>query len=286
MIQIVNIDNSFDSYQRLISLYEEYKDKAFSDIHIGFYQWFAANMSAALGALLDVFTTNLNDVHFDCFNPQSIEQILLKNDFLTYYGKARAVDVNQTTIRFQKLKPTDGKYFKTYVIEELIGRAELPQMSVALKEKMIEAIYEMFVNAQIHSETEFIYTCGQFFPNKNKIEFTIVDTGIGFRNKINNRFKRSLSATQAIQWAVEDKNTTKETVSGGIGLALLKEFISMNKGRMQIVSDSGFYEFGTEGVSIKPFSGQFPGTIVNLEFCTDDNNSYALKNEININDIF
>ncbi|MDR4507873.1 MAG: hypothetical protein MRJ65_06500 [Candidatus Brocadiaceae bacterium] len=44
--------------------------------------------------------------------------------------------------------------------------------------KITESIYEIFVNAQIHSETDFIYTCGQFFPNKHMIEFTIKDTGI------------------------------------------------------------------------------------------------------------
>ena len=147
-------------------------------------------------------------------------------------------------------------------------------------------IYEIFVNAQIHSASPFIYTCGQFFPNKNKIEFTIVDTGIGFKEKINQRFNSNLSAIQAIKWAVQDKMTTKIGVSGGIGLAVLKEFIELNKGKMQIVSSDGFYQFDSEGELDNQFSGQFPGTIVNLQFKTDDKHNYSLKNEIDINDIF
>jgi len=280
-----NINNSFESYQQFISFYDNNKNKVFADIPLELHSWFAANMSATLGAVLDLLAEGFNDIHFKQIAPLT-EQILLKNDFLTYYGKNRETDTYHTTIRFQKLKPTDGRYFKTYVIEELIGRAELPQMSQALKEKMVEAIYEMFVNAQIHSETKNIYTCGQFYPNKHTIEFTIVDSGIGFKNKINNRFGCSVDAVQAIQWAVKDKNTTKENVSGGIGLALLKEFIEMNKGKMQIVSDSGFYEFGTEGDTFKLFNGQFPGTIVNLQFRTNDMSAYSLKNEIDVNDIF
>ena len=55
---------------------------------------------------------------------------------------------------------------------------------------------------------------------------------------------------------------------------------------MQIVSDAGFYEFGTKGDTYKLFNGQFPGTIVNLQFRTDDNCNYTLKSEINVNDIF
>jgi anti-sigma regulatory factor (Ser/Thr protein kinase) len=285
MTTLSNINNTYESYQALISFYQENKDKASDRIYFQFHSWFAANMSAALGAILDAFTERFNSVHFDNISP-AVERILLKNDFFTYYGRRREVDVNHTTIRFQKLKPTDGRYFKVYVIEELIGRTELPHMSDALKEKMVEAIYEIFVNAQIHSETQYIYTCGQFFPKKNEIEFTIVDTGVGFKNKINKRFGRSLSAKDAIAWAVEDKNTTKENISGGIGLALLKEFIGINRGKLQIVSDNGFYQYSVNGVSSRQFTGQFPGTIVNLQLRTDDGSNYALKTELDTNDIF
>lgn len=286
MNRLITINNTFESFQSLIQLYETHKDELFGNIHLEIHRFFAANMSAALGAILDKFTANLNSINFD-LKPE-IETILSKNDFLTYFGKQRAVDINKTTIKFQKLKPTDGKYFKNYVIEELIEghTADLPQMSKGVKEKIVEAIYEIFVNAQIHSETEFIYTCGQFFPNKNKIEFTIVDTGIGFREKINKRFGSNLRAIKAIEWAVEENRTTKEGVSGGLGLAVLKEFVNINKGKMQIISNDGFYQFDCNGEILKEFRGEFPGTIVNLQFRTDDNNNYSLKSEIDINDIF
>lgn len=287
MSKLITINNTFESFHSLIRFYEEHKDEVFGDIHLEIHHFFAANMSAALGAVLDKFTANLNDIHFDYLAPR-IESILLKNDFLTYFGKQRAVDVNNTTIKFQKLKTTDGKYFKNYVIEELIEGhiSDLPHMSLGVKEKMIEAIYEIFVNAQIHSETEFIYTCGQFFPNKNKIEFTIVDTGIGFREKINRRFGSNLTSTQAINWAVEEMKTTKEDISGGLGLTILREFISANQGKMQIVSNDGFYQFNGNNETLKTFQGEFPGTIVNLQFRTDDTSNYTLKSEVDINDIF
>lgn len=281
------INDSFESYQSLIQLYEKYKDESFGDIHLEFHKFFAANMSAALGAVLDKFTANLNSIHFDSIDPQ-IEAILLKNNFLTYFGKQKAVDTNKTTIKYQRLDSTDGRYFKSYVIKELIEghNSDLPQMSKGVKEKIVEAICEIFVNAQIHSETEFIYTCGQFFPNKNKIEFTIVDIGIGFREKINKRFETNLRAIKAIKWAVEEKGPAKEGISGGLGLAVLREFVTANKGKMQIVSNDGFYQFNNTGEIQKEFRGEFPGTIVNLQFRTDDDNNYLLKDEININDIF
>lgn len=285
MNKLISINNTFESYQALITFYNENKNLLFSQIHVELRSFFAANMCATLGAVLDKFAGNVNQIKFDYISPQ-VEQILSKNDFLTFYGRPRVTDYNHTTIKFQKLKPTDGKFFKKYVIEELIGRNELPRMSGAVKEKIVEAIYEIFVNAQIHSETTYIYTCGQFFPQKNKIEFTIVDIGIGFKEKINRRFNSNLTSVQAIKWAMIDKNTTKTDISGGIGLAILKEFIEKNRGKMQIVSDDGFYQFDCDGEFSQQFRGSFPGTVVNLQFRTDDNGNYILKSELDTNKIF
>ena len=285
MTQIVNINNTFESYQRLISFYNEHKDKDFDIVYVELHKWFAANMCATLGGILDIFSDKINTIKFDYIDPD-IERVLLKNDFLSYFGHERIIDNNRTTIRFLKLKLTDGKYFNNYVVEELIGRTELPKMSSLVKEKVTEAIYEIFVNAQIHSESKYIYTCGQFFPKDDKIEFTVVDTGIGFKRKVNDRFGSNLSSIQAIEWATKDKHTTKIGVTGGIGLALLKEFIEKNGGKIQIISDDGFYQFGRQGEEMRLFKNSFPGTIVNLQFRTNDNSSYVLKSEFDTNDIF
>lgn len=285
MTKFFDIKSSFESYQKLINFHNDYKDKFFDVIKIELHQWFAANMCATLGGILDIFSDNINTIKFEYINPD-IKRILLKNDFLSYFGYSRIIDNHHTTIRFLKLKLTDGKYFNNYVIDELIGRAELPKMSALVKEKMTEAIYEIFVNAQIHSESKYIYTCGQFYPKDDKIEFTIVDTGIGFKKKVNDRFGSKLSSIQAIEWATKDRHTTKIGITGGIGLALLKEFIEKNGGKMQIISDDGFYQFGGQGEEMHLFKGSFPGTIVNLQFRTNDNSSYVLKSEFDTNDIF
>lgn len=130
------INNKFDSYQQLITFYQRHKEEMFGDIHLSLNNFFAANMSAALGAILDQFKENISDIHFEFIDP-TIEAILQKNDFLSYYGKSRAADTNRTTIKYQKLKPTDGKYFKNYVINELIDGHinDLPKMSSGAKEK-------------------------------------------------------------------------------------------------------------------------------------------------------
>jgi anti-sigma regulatory factor (Ser/Thr protein kinase) len=197
---LINIDTSFESYQQLINLYNENKDRQF-------------------------------ETHFNDISP-NILTIIQKNDFLSHFGYKRVTDINNTTIRYLKLKPSDGRYFHRYVLKELLDRPELSIMSSALKRKIAESIYEMFVNAQIHSESDFIYTCGQFFPTKYTIEFTITDTGVGFRKRVNSRFEKKLSSVQAIEWAMKDGHSTKQGISGGIGLAILNYFQALSQAQL------------------------------------------------------
>ncbi|MDX2245935.1 MAG: ATP-binding protein [Bacteroidia bacterium] len=285
MSEVSNINNEVQSYTQLARLYELHQYDLFEIIPISIRGWFAANMAAALGSVLDKISKNINTFKFDHIE-NSVEDILRRNNFLSYYGYPSVHDKKHTTIQYQKLKPADGKFFNYYVTRELLARTELPEMSPALKEKMVEAIYEIFVNAQIHSETEHIYTCGQFYPNKNKIEFTIADTGIGFKERINRRFNKNLNSIQAIRWAVRDRHTTKRNVSGGIGLALLRDFIHHNKGKLQIVSSNGFYQYDDFGEKAVIMEASFPGTVVNLQFCTNDPVSYLLAEENDLNNIF
>jgi hypothetical protein len=87
---------------------------------------------------------------------------------------------------------------------------------------------------------------------------------------------------------MEGQNTTKTgPIPGGLGLKLLREFITLNKGCIQVVSDKGFWEQDSNGnVITKAFSYPFPGTVVNIEINTADKNTYALSSEISTDDIF
>jgi hypothetical protein len=267
--QLYKIRNDFNSYQKLINLFIHNKDKSFDVIDIELKGWFSANTSSMLGAILTLFQNNLNTVNINGGNSKNI---LEQNGFLSFFGHNKINDHNSTTIPYQVLAPEDDRYFNNYVFKEFLSQPDLPGMTKALKKRLAESIYEIFI-------------CGQFFPAKKKIEFMITDIGIGIKNVVNNRFDSNLLSTQAIEWAIEDKNTTKHGVSGGIGLALLYEFINLNKGTVQIVSNDGFWELSQEGVTVSSFAGNFPGTMVNISVRTDDKHQYMLSNE-KIEDIF
>jgi hypothetical protein len=92
---------------------------------------------------------------------------------------------------------------------------------------------------------------------------------------------------KAISWATEERNTTKSgSVPGGLGLKLLREFIDLNGGSIQIVSDAGYWRREGQKTTTARMLHRFPGTVVSLEINTNDTNSYALAYELSPADIF
>jgi hypothetical protein len=141
----------------------------------------------------------------------------------------------------------------------------------------------------LHSKSESgIFVCGQFYPKKKRIDFTIADAGIGIRQNVRRYLKdNTISSCDAINWAITEGNTTKtRSHPGGLGFKLIKDFIALNNGKLQIVSRYGFYQFTAQGESVTKMQNDFPGTCLNIEINTSDTCQYCLKSELQANDIF
>ena len=52
------------------------------------------------------------------------------------------------------------------------------------------------------------------------------------------------------------------------------------------MSDDGFYQLDSQNERTESFKEAFPGSIINMQFRTDDNSSYALSGEVKPDDIF
>lgn len=282
------IESNFDGYGKLIALDAQFDDVLFEEIRVDFSKvsWIDANMAAPLGAILYKASMSFNDV-LPTGIPKGIEEILSKNGFLATYGWTLRHDTHGTTIPYKRFKPEDERYFGTYIDQGLVGKG-IPEMSVALRKKFLESIFEVFSNAVHHSGTMLgIHACGQFFPKKKRLDFSLSDLGIGFSESIRLSRRIELADEQAIEWALSERNTSRSgPVPGGMGLKLLKEFVEKNEGRIQIVSLKGYWELSPSGEHLKSFDKPFPGTIVNLEFKTSDTKSYRLASEIKSDDIF
>lgn len=249
--------------------------------------WIDADLCAPFGALLYALGERINTVKLLNIRPD-VERALTQNGFLSIYGRKAVPDRWGTTLPYQQFDPKDDRYFADYVETKLIRRTELPAMSSALLKKLSESLFEIFSNAVIHSSTEMgIFSCGQFFPKRDRLNFSVADLGIGIRRNVTETTGLTLDAAQAIEWATTGRNTTRRgAIPGGLGLKLLVQFVDLNGGSLQIVSDAGYWRRENGKSCIVQLTRPFPGTVVSVEINTADQQSYVLASEVEETDIF
>lgn len=276
-------------FEALVHLHAQTKDSHSTSIVINMAStgWFDADMCAAFGAILYRLGSMLNTIQLTDI-PPAVETILSKNGFLSNYGRVTLPDTYGTTIPYQRFDVKDDRYFAGYIEGEFVHRPEMPHMSPGLGKKFRESVFEIFSNAVLHSRTTLgIFSCGQYFPRQHLLDFSVADLGIGIRQNVKERAGLNLPADQAIVWATKGRNTTKRgPIPGGLGLKLLTEFIGLNGGRLQIVSDAGYWCLHKDEVHTARLGSPFPGTVVSLEINTSDRQSYVLSSELKESDIF
>lgn len=288
-LNVGTIRSTCNGFSSIAELAQDASDLWLDNAELDFSRcgFFDANMAAPLYVVIARLRDDLNDVTIHNMQAAT-ERILKKNQFLTVFNMGVLSDTNQTTLPFKIFKRQAGEQFNDYLDTYMRGRG-IPSMSDALTKRFRQSLFEIFLNAAIHSDSELgIFVCGQFFPQLHRLDFTIADAGVGIRENVRRYTGRKrMSSCAAIEWALTEGNTTKTgNQPGGLGLKLIKDFIRMNEGKLQIVSRFGYYEFSSRGDSLNKMDHDFPGTCVNIEINTQDTSSYCLKSELSSDDIF
>lgn len=136
---------------------------------------------------------------------------------------------------------------------------------------LISYLSELFINSRTHGNTNEIICGGQKYPNKDKLVFSIIDFGVtipfNVENHLINGKKYYFKSNDggAIDWAVKEKNSTKEKL-GGLGLNTISDFIENIGGKLTIFSRKGIYIIENGKSSMGTLKNRFDGTIVILEF--------------------
>lgn len=271
--------NGYDYFIKIIDIVKNLRDE---DIIFDFknVSFFEANLAAIFGVCLEILKSKKNS--FKIINlDNNVETILRKNNFLVELGYGIIVDSYSTSLRYNKFAPNDDEGFNNYIKKHLLSKTDFPAISKQLYKEILRNIFEIYENARTHGKCDFIHTCGQFFPRKpNKpLHFTIVDKGINIKENVSNFLNEDIDGSDAIEWAMKKGNTTKTETSGGLGLAVIFEFIKLNRGKIQIVSADGYFEFKNEVVTKEKMSSYFDGTIVTIIFNLNDKNYYSLVSE-------
>jgi hypothetical protein len=283
-----NIRSDFDGYKFLAGMSQQIAPLRNEGIALDFANvtWFEANLCAALGAIVSNAEDNLNLTVILNLRPE-VRDILERNDFMAYYTGWKRTDGKSTVIAFKKFKVSDESSFRNYLDNDLLALPDLPRMSSMARKKILESIFEIFNNAVIHAGCRHIFSCGQYFPNRKELKFTVVDLGTTIASNVQKFLSKRMEGHEAIGWAVEEGTTTKTgAIPGGLGLSIIRSFLELNGGDIQIVSANGYWKEQKNRIEMNRFPVEFPGTIVNLEFNMNDLSTYVMKSEIQESPLF
>ncbi len=278
-----DIKSEFEGYDYIITWISKYKNIKNTEIIFDFGKvtFLEANLCALIGAIFEMLESKNNTVFVQNIKP-NVETILRKNEFLLPFGFEKIFDNYATSLKYRKFTPNDDLGFNQYIRNELLNKPQFPSHSDKLGKEITRNIFEIYENARTHGQCDYIHTCGQFYPRKpdKPLHFTIVDKGVNIKQNVSAYFNKDIPATEAIVWAMKKGNTTKTgDTSGGLGLAVIFEFIKLNGGKIQIISSDGFYEFKNDLIITKKLTSIFDGTIINIRFNLNDASHYSLSSE-------
>lgn len=281
-----DIRTDFDGYQCLLRVLEEGLNSSDDTIIFDFrnVRFLEANLCAVIAAIIEILEQHGKTVTLCKFQNQ-VETILRKNEFLLPYNYGTIVDRYQTAIPYRKFDPSnqiDDNNFEEYIRTELLSKNDFPSISDLLGKHITLRIFELYENARTHGHCSYIHACGQYFPQKleKPLNITIVDRGKNFQENVSEYVGKSIDALFAIEWAMQKGNTTKTgNISGGLGLDLIFQFVQHNKGKIQVISSNGFWEWHRGSIKKLFLPHSFNGTIANLRFNLNDTSYYSLAEE-------
>jgi hypothetical protein len=137
---------------------------------------------------------------------------------------------------------------------------------------------EIYVNAFDHSGSLVgTVSCGQRYPTLKALTLTAADFGIGIAGNVRQFLGRAISDVDALEWAFEHGNTTKPNHGSprGLGLKLLRDFVSVNHGHMNVYANGAFARFSSKAPIFNRFPVAFSGTVFHISLHCD-NAKYVL----------
>jgi len=246
------------------------------------------NAVAILGGLAKLIEHNGCSVTFrwDTVN-EKVRRSLERNGFLDFFGQSSSTPVDGK----RKRKPRNVVPFRQdlvaresdiirYLYQNWIGGGHV-HLSPLLTDHIVAKMWEIYANAFDHADSPVgIFSCGQYYPQRHLLKLTVVDFGAGIPFRVRRHLGKRMNAADALQWAFQRGNSTKadaEGIARGMGLDLLREFVKLNQGKLEVFSYDGFARIGR----MQTFGAQHPsfvGTVVNITFSCDES-YYRLASE-------
>ena len=285
VIQIPTLNDSPADFERLFSIWSKvhgyFEDVCFDFSHCDFLR---PNAIAFLGGLARLIQSRNGTVAFDwkTLNNDWVKNTLSQNGFAGAFGRSSSSWTGHS-IPYREDRLRDANGIVDYLEHYWLGRGWV-HVSHRLRDAIIGHVWEIYNNAFEHSGSEIgVLSCGQHFYRQNELILSVVDFGQGIPAKVRTFLSSDpraaqLPASGCLRWAFQRGNTTKQNEPGGLGLDLLKEFVRLNQGKLEVYSNEGYAIIDKDGERYENHDISFEGTIVHITLRCDEK-LYHFKDE-------
>ena len=254
-VSIPTLNDSTADFERLFSLWSQANDY-FEDIRFDFSgcDFLRPNAVAFLGGLARLIESRLGTVVFDwdTLRNNAVMMNLRQNGFAGAFNYP-SPGWTGNSIPYREDRSRDVNGIMDYLELSWLGRGWV-HVSRRLRDAIVGHMWEIYNNAFEHSGSEIgVFSCGQHFPTYDELVLSVVDFGQGIPAKVRNFLSsdpraEQLTAAGCLRWAFQRGTTTKPKEElGGLGLDLLKEFVRINQGKLEVYSNEGYALIDKDG---------------------------------------
>ncbi len=251
---------------------------------------------ALLGALARDLQARSQPVQFNWHSlDPAIRANLAQNGFIEAFGGTEH-SWSGNSIPYREDRYKDSRGLMDYLKQYWLGRGWVG-VSPPLRNSIVGRVWEIYENAFTHSRTVGgVFTCGQHYPRKQQLALTVAEFGIGIAKSVQDYYKTQfetivgswepayqLQDEEALEVAFQRGFSTRpQGEAAGMGLDLLKEFVRLNGGTLQVFSNLSYAHFDGKGETYCRQATSFQGTVVNITIICDQR-YYCLAGEVPAN---
>jgi len=283
-VHVPTVNDRLKDFDALFSLWQ-FTNGDNLDVTFDFSQchFLRQNAVAFLGGLARLIKSRGGSANFlfETLEPKVFDNLLEKGFPQAFGYISDQWKGNSIPYREDKVERKDE--LVAYLKGLWLGRGWV-KVSELLANEIAGTVWEIYANAFQHGKSPIgIISSGQYYPKWRELHLTIVDFGVGIPSNVRSYLNHiNMPADKAIEWAMRDANTTKPRTAGppgGIGLGLLKEFVKINAGYLEIFSHDGYLYINKDRETFLARETFFEGTLVTIKLKCDKR-YYLLSSEV------
>jgi len=280
VIQVPTLNDAPTDFENLFKIWDQtndyFEDVCFNFSHCGFLR---PNAMAFLGGLARLIESRSGSVRFDWNTLDSgIMANLCQNGFSKAFGY-QSDPWEGNSIPYREDIAFDMNKIMDYLTYNWIGKGWV-NVSDRLRDSIAGRMWEIYNNAFEHSGTGIgVFSCGQYYQRNNNLILSVADFGNGIPMNVRNFLRphageaqvSKLSGVACLKWAFEQGTSTcMGDVARGLGLDLLKDFVRLNQGKLEIYSNDAYASVDKAGERFLNRNISFEGTVVNITLRCDE----------------